>query len=198
MKTPLNPDDAPVLLNIGAGSSTADKLPKGFRCWFEVRLDIDPRSNPDILSSMTRMKLVDDASVDGIWCSHSLEHLANHEVGLALKEWRRVLKHDGFAAMTMPDLAQAAQLIVDGHLMNTIYESPIGPITPLDIVFGHSASIAAGQGSMRHRTGFTGERLRGELEAAGFLSVEVWRHGLNLFAIARCSASPSPQRGDLF
>ena len=198
MKQALNPNNAPVLLHIGAGSSTSDKLPRGFRGFFEVRLDIDPRTKPDIVSSMTRMKLVDDASVDAIWCSHSLEHLANHEVQPALREWRRVLKDDGFALMTLPDLEQAARLIIEGRLMEPIYESQVGPITPLDIVFGHSESIAAGQLSMRHQTGFSENRLRNELELAGFVSVELWRSGLNLFAIARCSESPLPERNDLF
>lgn len=185
---PFNSDGKPILLHVGAGSSTPDKLPKVFKDYHEVRLDIDPRCKPDIVSSMTRMKLVDDNSVDAIWCSHVLEHLANHEVQPTLREWRRVLKNDGFALMTMPDLQQAAKMIVEGRLMETIYESPIGPITPLDMVFGHSASIERGHVNMQHRTGFTVLRLKAELKDAGFVEVAVNCDGLNLFAKAKAKA----------
>ena len=184
----LNPEGKPILLHVGAGSSTPDKLPKVFKDYHEVRLDIDPRCKPDIVSSMTRMKLVDDNSVDAIWCSHALEHLANHEVQPTLREWRRVLKDDGFALMTMPDLQQAAKMIADGRLMETIYESPVGPITPLDIVFGHSSSIETGKVNMQHRTGFTLKRLKSELEDAKFMTCEVWRVKINLWPIASMEA----------
>lgn len=179
-----NPEGKPILLHVGAGSSTPDKLPKVFKDYHEVRLDIDPRCKPDIVSSMTRMKLVDDNSVDAIWCSHALEHLANHEVQPTLREWRRVLKDDGFALMTMPDLQQAAKMIAEGRLMETIYESPIGPITPLDMVFGHSGSIERGHVNMQHRTGFTRKSLERELLDANFFIIQVWINGLNLWATA--------------
>lgn len=179
-----NPNGKPILLHVGAGSSTPDKLPKVFKNYHEVRLDIDPRCKPDIVSSMTRMKLVDDKSVDAIWCSHALEHLANHEVQPTLREWIRVLKDDGFALMTMPDLQQAAKMIAEGRLTETIYESPIGPITPLDMVFGHSGSIERGHLNMEHRTGFTEERLAYELHSSGFEFLRSWMKDLNLWAIA--------------
>lgn len=179
-----NPNGKPILLHVGAGSSTPDKLPKVFKDYHEVRLDIDPRCKPDIVSSMTRMKLVDNNSVDAIWCSHALEHLANHEVQPTLKEWKRVLKKNGFAAMTMPDLQQAAQMIINGRLMEAVYESPLGPIRPLDIVFGHATSIGKGQRSMEHKTGFTAERLKEEILNADFKNVQIWENGLNLWAIA--------------
>ncbi len=180
-----NPNGKSILLHVGAGSSTPNKLPKEFKNYHEVRLDIDPRCKPDIVSSMTRMKLVDDNSVDAIWCSHALEHLANHEVQPTLREWRRVLKDDGFAMMTMPDLQQAAQMIADGRLMETIYESPIGPITPLDMVFGHSGSIERGHVNMQHRTGFTINRIKNELYLAEFVQVNTKRVGLNIHVYAK-------------
>lgn len=184
MKHPFDSDGKKILLHVGAGSSTPDKLPKVFKDYHEVRLDIDPRCKPDIVSSMTRMKLVDDNSVDAIWCSHALEHLANHEVQPTLSEWRRVLKDDGFALMTMPDLQQAAQMIADGRLTETIYESPVGPVTPLDMVFGHSASIERDYNHMQHRTGFTQQRLKDEIKNAGIEYSSVWKKSSNLWALA--------------
>ena len=48
--------------------------------WEEVRLDIDPAHNPDIVCSMTEMTSVDDNSFDAIYSSHNIEHIFPHEV----------------------------------------------------------------------------------------------------------------------
>ena len=48
--------------------------------WQEIRLDIDPNVKPDIIASITHMAAVDNASVDGVYSSHNLEHLFAHEV----------------------------------------------------------------------------------------------------------------------
>ena len=76
------------------------------------------------------------ASVDAIWSAHNLEHLSAHEVPLALNEFLRVLKPGGWALITFPDLQQVAEFIVADKLEDVAYESPAGPITPLDCVFG--------------------------------------------------------------
>ena len=61
------------------------------------------------------------------------------------------LKPDGFALITSPDLEAVASLILDHGLDHVAYTSPAGPITPLDMLFGHSASIARGSLSMAHK-----------------------------------------------
>lgn len=79
--------------------------------WRELRFDIDPAVAPDILGIMTDMSALGDASVDAIFSSHNIEHLYPHEVPVALKEFIRVLKPDGFAVMTCPDLLSTAEMI---------------------------------------------------------------------------------------
>ncbi len=184
-----NPNGKPILLHVGAGSSTPDKLPKVFKEYHEVRLDIDPRCKPDIVSSMTRMKLVDDNSVDAIWCSHALEHLANHEVQPTLREWRRVLKNGGYVVVTMPDIQKVAGLVAQGKLLETIYVSQLGPITPLDMIFGHTASIELGQEYMRHKTGFSSQRLKIEFSEADYKDAQIFSEALNLWGIGFKSTS---------
>ena len=174
------------VLNAGSGSYAAHKLHPVFarEVWQEIRLDVDPQAKPDVVSSITDMRSsVAPQSFDAIWSSHSLEHLYAHEVPLALAEFKRVLKPDGFALITSPDLEAVASLILDHGLDHVAYTSPAGPITPHDMLFGHSTSIARGQLYMAHKTGFTCASLGRRFIDAGFPIVLVKREGLALWAL---------------
>ncbi len=54
----------------------------------------------------------EDESFDAIWCSHVIEHTLNP--GLALREIRRVLKHDAWLFIMVPPYKSK---IAGGHLM---------------------------------------------------------------------------------
>lgn len=168
------------LLHVGCGAAHPDKLPAAFfapGAWAEIRLDIDPDVAPDIIASITDMSVVAEGSVDAVWSSHNIEHLFAHEVPLALAEFRRVLRPGGFALIATPDLQQAAALIAGGQLEDPAYTSAMGPIAPLDILYGFRPSIAAGNHFMGHRTGFTAATLERHLLAVGFASAQVVRDG---------------------
>ena len=82
-------------------------------------------------------------------------------------------------------LQQIAELIAAGRGDEVMYTSPAGPITPLDMLFGHQASLARGNIYMAHRTGYTPERLRKVLAEAGFADVRVMRgNAFDLWAVA--------------
>ena len=88
----------------GCGPFSAEKLHSVFRGpnWREIRVDIDPAVKPDIQASITDLrKDVPDASIDAIWSSHNIEHLYDHEVDPALREFVRVLRPEGFALTHM-------------------------------------------------------------------------------------------------
>jgi SAM-dependent methyltransferase len=167
--------------------------------WRELRLDIDPDVEPDVVASLTDMRAVADASVDAVWSSHNLEHLFAHEVPTALAEFRRVLKPQGFLLVTLPDLQAVAKVVADGNpdavLMRTRMNGAEGPpITALDILFGHDWWIERGRTFMAHRTGFTRQTLGRKLLDAGFGTVAV-RPGpaFDLWAVA----AVQPLRADL-
>jgi SAM-dependent methyltransferase len=190
--------DAPILdrpaarrvrrvLNAGSGSRGARQLHPAFTpaAWDETRVDIDPESEPDVVASIADMtEAFPDGVFDAVWCSHVLEHLFAHEVPLAAAEFRRVLRPDGFALVTSPDLETIAGLILDGGLDQTAYMSPSGPITPHDMLFGHSASLARGRWAMAHNTGFTCASMGDILVAAGFAEVVARRQRFDLWAVA--------------
>lgn len=173
-----------VLLHVGCGAYDPHQLPQIFQHpqWKQIRLDIDPHVNPDIIGSITDMKSVFDESVDAIYSSHNLEHIYAHQVPQALGEFLRVLKPGGFVIITLPDLQKVAESVAQGNLEETLYLSPAGPITPLDILYGLRSAIKEGQESMAHRTGFTAKTLRKKMENAGFSPVEITHDGLNLWA----------------
>jgi len=175
------------LLHIGCGTASPERLPDCFKSvqWQEVKLDIDPKVKPDIVASLTDMSAVASASVDAVWSSHNIEHLEGFQVDGALREIRRVLKPGGFALITLPDLQRIAELIAQGRGDDVMYTSPAGPITPLDMLFGHQASLARGNHYMAHRTGFTAKRLGKMLAEAGFGEVRVLKgRSFDLWAVA--------------
>jgi SAM-dependent methyltransferase len=171
------PAEAPTagktVLNVGCGYPLRQKLHPHFHGpeWREVRLDVDPAVHPDIICSITDMSPIATGSVDAIWSSHNLEHLQRHEVPSALAEFIRVLKPQGLLLLTLPDLRQVAQFIVEDRLEDHAYTSLSGPITPLDMIFGHTASLARGNSFMAHRTGFTARTLHKVLIEAGFVEI---------------------------
>ena len=153
--------------------------------WREVRVDVDPRVRPDIVASATDLSQIGDGSIDAIWSSHQVEHLERFEIKACFDEFRRVLKPAGFALIATPDISQIAELILKGRLNETVYNSPSGPITPLDMIFGHGASIALGNQFMAHKTAHTEESLGDALLASDFAEVRTFKGtGYDIWCLA--------------
>lgn len=160
----------PVLLHVGCGPLTKARTTPGFNQpeWTEVRLDIDPTVAPDIIGTMTDMSGVPDGAVDAVFSSHNLEHLYIHEVPQALAEFRRVLKPDGFAVITCPDLQALGARLTEGKLTEPIYDAGIGAVSAHDILYGYGGKMAQGNLFMAHRCGFTLRSLIAAIDTAGF------------------------------
>lgn len=149
------------LLHIGCGS---DPLPAWLSDFKETRLDINEAVNPDIVASM--LDLGDIGTFDAVLCRHALEHLYPHEVEIALAEFHRVLKQGGHLMVFVPDLqdVQATDEV--------LFESPSGPISGLDLIYGFRPATKANP-YMQHKTGFVQETLEKALQ--GFSKVVVNR-----------------------
>ncbi len=181
--SPRHPGSLPAgktVLNVGCGYRLRQKLHPHFhgREWREIRLDLDPAVEPDILCSIIDMSPVQ-----------------RHEVPLALAEFIRVLKPHGLLLLTLPDLRQVAQFVAEDRLEDQAYMSLSGPITPLDMIFGHTASLAHGNPFMAHRTGFTARTLHKVLIEAGFAEITLRQGGsFDLWATAY-KPTPSGVKG---
>ena len=170
-------------LHVGCGLNSKERTTDGFNTdeWTEIRFDINKSVTPDLVGTMTDMGSVKDGEVDAIFSSHNIEHLYPHEVLLALHEFLRVLRSEGFAVITCPDLKSISALIVEDKLTDPAYSSPAGDIAPIDILYGWRDDLAKGNLHMAHRCGFTEKVLRAELISAGFESVATAARGAPFF-----------------
>ena len=170
-------------LHVGCGPKTKEHTTREFAGgnWQEIRYDIDESVKPDIVGTMTDMSAIEDESCDAVFSSHNIEHLYPHDVPVALTEFLRVLKPTGFAVITCPDLQSVCELVAQDRLTDTAYESPAGPIAPIDVLYGFRNSLARGNLYMAHRCGFTEKVLRGTLQASGFKETASMKRGSPCF-----------------
>ena len=156
-------------LHVGCGRHNKSNL-EGFNNdnWKEIRFDINKDVKPDILGSLTNMKSVETASVDALYSSYNIDHIFPHQVPIALREFHRVLKEDGMAVIKCPDIQGVCEAVAQDKLLDPLYDSPAGPISPIDILFGNRKAIAEGNEYMAKKGGFTYSVLNGALYEAGF------------------------------
>lgn len=175
------------LVNLGSGPRDSVPLPALFDSWKQLRVDVDPAVQPDIVANLTDLSQIPDATADAVWAAHCIEHLYEHEVVPALREFRRVVRDDGFVCIIVPDLQAVAAYVAADRMHEHLYEAEAGPVTPHDIFFGYGQAIAKGRTSMAHRCGFTLSVLQKCFEHLAFEEVVLCRRPkqLELVALAR-------------
>jgi SAM-dependent methyltransferase len=176
-----------VLLNVGSGALDASSVPVYFKDWQQLRVDVDEDVKPDIVADLTDLSPIASGSADAIWAAHCVEHLYEHQVRIALGEFRRVLRDDGFLCVIVPDLQLVAHYVMEDKLHEPLYQSPAGSVTPHDIFFGFGPAIAGGRISMAHRCGFTPGMLQRCFQQQPYAELFVRRRSkdFELAAVAR-------------
>ena len=159
------------LLHVGCGPQDKSQL-QGFNNnnWNEIRLDIDKDVNPDIVGTLIDLKLVETASVDAVYSAFNIDHIYPHEVPIALKEFYRVLQDDGIVVITCPDMQGVCDAIAQDKLLDVLYNSFSGPISPIDVLFGNRREISEGNEYMAKKGGFTYSELDRVFFEAGFMT----------------------------
>ena len=157
-------------LNVGCGPRGSGLQPPGLQAagWQEVRLDADPAVHPDVVAPAHELWGVESGSVDAVFSSHCIEHLYLDQAMPALREWRWVLRPDGWLLLVCPDLQAAAEMVAQDRLFDVAYAG----IRPYDIIFSHQGLVAQGRAQghsfMEHKSGFTLSTLRALVNEAGF------------------------------
>lgn len=149
-------------LHVGCGGESLSEMLTGYK---EIRVDIDPKHNPDIVASMTN--LGDIGQYDAVYCCHSLEHIYPWEVPIALSEFYRVTRESGFVIIIVPDLEDVKATD------DVIMDSPAGPLCGLDLIYG--LQRCAGMQYMAHHSGFNEKLLEKALLSSGLKNVETRR-----------------------
>lgn len=151
--------DGKIVVNIGPGNVKLKD--SGFTedlvDYNEITVDLDKSNNPTILSDMTNLSQLKSNSVNCVYSSHSLEHIAPHKISNCLAEWYRVIKPSGEIRIIVPNLKFISNYISSGKILDVVYESDAGPVSAIDIIYGHRGYIASGNEFMQHKTGFTKE-----------------------------------------
>ncbi len=104
-------NDFQTVLDVGSGGGHHIRTFKHFgKDTFAC--DMSEHRNPDYLGNFLEISSqIPDGHFDCVWCSHTLEHQIN--VGVFLKELKRIIRDDGILALTVPP---AKHMIVPGHL----------------------------------------------------------------------------------
>lgn len=187
------------VLNVG-GQSRGIQLPAPYSTFEQVLLDLDPAVGADIVLDVRELTSLESHQFDAVYCSHNLEHVRQHEVPIVLAGFRHVLKPGGLAHIIVPDLQELMLACVQQgiDLDGLLYESPMGPITPLDVLFGHGGMIAqSGQDYYAHRTGFSSRTLANVVEASGLGPMFCQQGNLELNLIT-FNGDPDPELAALF
>ena len=157
-------------LHVGSGRLNKKNATPEFASdhWDETRLDINEDVNPDVVGTLIDLSMFDAGSFDAIYSAYSIDFIHPHEVPIAFNEFHRVLKQDGFVVIRCADIQKVCELVGQDKLLETIYESPVGPVSPIDMLFGNRIQIAKGNKYMTKKGGFTYSVLNNALGEAGF------------------------------
>jgi SAM-dependent methyltransferase len=156
--------DKKIVLNIGCGKTKLEHQSNYFKDWKEIRIDAYKNDTAHLITSIVDLNKVPNESVDAIWASHVVEHNYWHDLPKVFNNMLRVLKEDGFGVIRVPDLGSIAERIEEG-LLDTVYDSSAGPVSVIDMIYGHRGFVESWGDGMCHKTGFTKKSMEQLLSA---------------------------------
>jgi len=186
-KFSLPPGD--IFLNVGCGRVPIN-LSTLKRKFTEVRVDSDPQALAHIAGTIQDLRHIPSKSVAVVYASHVLEHIFWHELFGVMKEFQRVLHDGGLAVVAVPNLASIGDWLKDERILATVYNSPGGSITPLDMLYGYRPYTAAGMAGMQHKIGFNTYLLERIFRESGWNHVFIADQGSQIIALASMTEFP--------
>ena len=111
------------------------------------------------------LKTFESNSADLIYSSHFIEYFDREEIGLILKEWRKVLKKNGILRIAVPDFKACAELYLEGAY-------------PLDNFLGpFYGKMRMNKKLIYHKTIFDFKSMKKLLESIGMREISIynWR-----------------------
>ena len=133
----LIPTTDKTILNVGFGGQklTDHMYTEDIASYREITLDIDGKYSPDIVADMNDISHLPNEFVDIAYSSHMIEHVHFFKVPIIIKELLRIVKVGGFVRLVTPDIKTIATKLASGNILDTIYDSPGGPISSMDMLY---------------------------------------------------------------
>ncbi len=131
-----------------------------------LTVDIDPAYKPDIVADATNLSSLRSNSVDEVWASHVLEHIAWPRAFSALSEWARLLKIGGILKLAVPDLRLICSMVARG----------VNAQQGINLLYGVDSVQSAFES---HVYGYTREMLGEMLHVLGFGEFDWWNSSMS-------------------
>lgn len=176
------------LLNIGGGDKESMQLPPELQDLEHVYLDIDPRTNPDIVLDARKLHTLPEGGYDFIWCSHCLEHFLSSDIPAVLKGFHHVLNAGGHVYITVPDLKEVfrVMLLNGADILDIAYVTDDGfMVSYADMIYGSHLIMMNGNEYYHHNYGFTAKSLQQILTAYGFETASLGEDGFSLHYVGK-------------
>lgn len=106
-----------IQIHLGCGEN---KIP-GF-----INIDVRKFPHIDYVTSVDKLKMFKNNSVDLIYACHVLEHFGRNEVENVLKEWYRVLKPDSILRLAVPDFEKLVEIYLKYKDLKLLLGSLVG------------------------------------------------------------------------
>lgn len=104
-----------IKLHLGCG----ERFIPGF-----IHIDARKFSHIDYVTSVDKLEMFEDNSVDLIYACHLLEHFRRNQTQDVLKEWFRVLKPNGILRLAVPDFEK----LIEVYLKYNDLKLVLGPL----------------------------------------------------------------------
>lgn len=136
-------------------------------CWHRyipgfVHVDLCDLPHIDHKTSIDKLPMFDDSSVELIYSSHSLEYFDRIEAERVLAEWRRVLRPGGILRIAVPDF----DALIEVYKRTGELQRLLGPL------YGRmEIDTPQGKRVLYHKTVYNFPHLKQLLESAGFENV---------------------------
>jgi predicted SAM-dependent methyltransferase len=188
-------------LHIGCGLKRKESTTPVFNTddWEEVTLDIDKRNNPDILASFTDLSGIKSSSFDAIFSSHNIEHIFYHEALIAIKEFYRILKPNGYIYILCPDLVSVCEALIERGPNEPLYNTSNGSyVAASDMLYGWRGPIESGNKFMAHKFGYSEKTLISAFQKGGFSNIvsSVKKQRFEICLLACCDELYNTSKND--
>lgn len=162
------------VLNVGGGNKKI-AIPSHYDCWDHVLLDIQNGEGVDVVCDAVDMvDKLEPKIYDAVYSSHNLEHHYRHNLCKLFDGFKHVLKDNGFVEIHVPNMQAVFEHIAGGKDIEDIaYESAMGPIRYVDMIYGLGVLINEENHFMAHKNGFTPKSLGNLLHQVGFKHIYV-------------------------